>query len=95
MALDAPPEVAAAAGLDDERRERVKREMLAGRLDAAAALLPPALVDQYAVAGSPAECAVTLARLAPSYDLFMLPMNDIDDAATHIARSAEIVRAAQ
>ena len=73
----------------------IRTEMLAGRLDAAAALLPEALVDEYAVAGDPDACAATIARLAPSFDLFMLPMNDIEHCAEHIRASADILRRAQ
>jgi alkanesulfonate monooxygenase SsuD/methylene tetrahydromethanopterin reductase-like flavin-dependent oxidoreductase (luciferase family) len=93
MALDAPPEVRTAAGLDDERVTAVREAMLAGRLDDAAELLPDSLVDHYAVAGDPAECAARIAALAPSVDLFLLPMNDISVAAPHIVRSAAILRA--
>ena len=94
MALDAPESVRRAAGLDDERRERVRAEMLAGRLDAAAALLPDALVDQYAVAGTDEECAATIRRLTASFDLFALPLNDVDGAEAHIRRSAAILNSA-
>jgi 5,10-methylenetetrahydromethanopterin reductase len=95
MALDAPPEIRERAGLDEERVASIRTEMLAGRLDAAAALLPEALVDEYAVAGDPDVCAATIARLAPSFDLFMLPMNDIEHCAEHIRASADILRRAQ
>ncbi|RPI08570.1 MAG: LLM class flavin-dependent oxidoreductase, partial [Actinobacteria bacterium] len=95
MALDAPPEIRDRAGLDDERVAAIRAEMLAGRLDAAAALLPEALVDEYAVAGDPDACAVTIARLASSFDLFVLPMNDIEHCADHIRAGADILRRAQ
>ena len=95
MALDAPPDVRQAAGLDDERVERVRSAMLAGRLDEAAALLPEALIDHYAIAGDPGECAARIADLAPSFDLFVLPMNDGPGSAEHIRRSATILRAAE
>ena len=65
MALDAPPEIRAAAGLDDERVAAVREAMLAGRLDDAAELLPDSLVDHYAVAGDPAECTATDRRRRP------------------------------
>ena len=94
MALDAPPEIRAAAGLDDERVAQVRRAMLAGRLDEAAALLPDSLVDLYAIAGDDGECAAAIVALAPSFDLFVLPMNDLADAPEHIARGAAILRAA-
>ena len=93
MALDAPPEIRVAAGLDDERVAAVRAAMLAGDLDAAAELLPDSLVDHYAVAGDPEECTARIAALAPSVDLFLLPMNDIAAAARHIVRSAAILRA--
>lgn len=95
MALDAPPEIRDRAGLDEARVASIRAEMLAGRLDAAAALLPEALVDEYAVAGDPGACAATIASLAPSFDLFMLPMNDIAHCAEHIRASADILRHAQ
>ena len=94
MAVDAPPEIRAAAGLDDERLEHVRREMLAGRMEAATAYLPVALVDLYAIAGSPAECATKIAALGPHFDLFMLPLNDEDEAEDHIRVSAGILRLA-
>jgi 5,10-methylenetetrahydromethanopterin reductase len=94
MALDAPPDVRERAGLDEARVASIRAEMLAGRLDAAAALLPEALVDEYAVAGDPEECAATIARLAPCFDLFTLPMNDTENCVEHIRASAEILRGA-
>ena len=94
MALDAPPEIRTAAGLDDERVAAVREAMLAGHLDAAAELLPDSLVDHYAVAGDPAECTARIAALAASVDLFLLPMNDVAGAAAHIVRSAAILRVA-
>ena len=77
MALDAPPAIRERAGLTDDRVEAIRTEMLAGRLDAAASLLPDALVDEYAITGTPRECAARIAELTPSFDLFMLPMNDV------------------
>ena len=94
--------------LDDRRRRSgsapasptsasgaIRAEMLAGRLDAAAALLPDVLVDEYAIAGTPDECANRIAALAPSFDLFMLPMNDIEQCEQHILASADILRQAR
>ena len=66
--------------------------MLAGRLDEAAALLPESLVDHYAIAGEPDECAAKIAAMGPHCDLFVVPMNDIAGSATHIRRSADILR---
>ncbi len=91
MALDAPPEIRQRAGLDDAAVAAIRGEMLAGRLDAAARLLPDALVDEYAVAGDPGACASTIASLASSFDLFMLPMNDVDHCEEHIVASAAII----
>jgi alkanesulfonate monooxygenase SsuD/methylene tetrahydromethanopterin reductase-like flavin-dependent oxidoreductase (luciferase family) len=92
MALDAPPEIRAAAGLDDERVAAVRAAMLSGRLDDAAALLPASLVDHYAVAGDADECAATIASMESYVDLFVVPMNDVAGSAEHIRRSAEILR---
>ncbi|HET9600239.1 MAG TPA: LLM class flavin-dependent oxidoreductase [Acidimicrobiales bacterium] len=92
MALDAPPEIRAAAGLDADRVEQVRAAMLAGHLEEAAALLPESLVDHYAVAGSPESCAERIADLAGSFDLFVLPMNDVAGAERHIRTSAAILR---
>ncbi len=92
MALDAPPEIRAAAGLDDDRVNAVREAMLAGRLDDAAALLPESLVDHYAVAGDPQECAARIAAMSAHCDLFSVPMNDVADSAEHIRRSAAILR---
>jgi 5,10-methylenetetrahydromethanopterin reductase len=94
MALDAPPEVRLAAGLDEERVSRVRDAMLAGRLDEAADLLPDSLVDLYAMAGTPDECAARIAELTPSFDLFVLPMNDVAGSADHVRRGATILRRA-
>ena len=95
MAVDAPRDIREAAGLDDERVGLVRAAMLAGRMDEAASHLPPALVDQYAVAGTPSECAVAIAAQRANFDLFMLPMNDEPTCETHIDTSADIVRQAQ
>jgi 5,10-methylenetetrahydromethanopterin reductase len=95
MAVDAPPDIRAAAGLDDHTMEQVRRAMLAGRMDQAAGLLPPAMVDQYAVAGDDETCAATIARCRPTFDLFMLPMNDEATCEEHIDRSAAILARAQ
>jgi alkanesulfonate monooxygenase SsuD/methylene tetrahydromethanopterin reductase-like flavin-dependent oxidoreductase (luciferase family) len=95
MALDAPPTIRERAGLTDDRVEAIRTEMLAGRLDAAASLLPDALVDEYAITGTPRECAARIAELTPSFDLFMLPMNDVAHCAEHIVAGAGILRAAE
>ena len=91
MALDAPAEVRAAAGLDDETEAAVRRFMLAGRLDSAADLLPDALVDVYGLAGSPAEIASAVAGLRPCYDLFLVTLNDRATAEAHIRQCASIL----
>jgi 5,10-methylenetetrahydromethanopterin reductase len=90
MALDAPPEIRADAGLDDATAARVRDALLAGRMDDAAALLPERLIDHYAVAGEPDACAATIAAHADCVDLFALPMND----ASSPARVAEHIDAA-
>lgn len=95
MAVDAPPDIRAAAGLDDQRVALVRDAMLAGRMDDAARHLPPALVDQYAVAGAPDQCAAAIADQSANFDLFMLPMNDEATCEAHIDASAEIVHRAQ
>jgi len=95
MALDAPLAIRERSGLSDDRVAAIRAEMLAGHLDAAAALLPDALVDEYAVVGDSEHCSSTIAGLASSFDLFMLPMNDIEHCAEHIVASAEILRRAQ
>jgi 5,10-methylenetetrahydromethanopterin reductase len=84
MAVDAPPDIRAAAGLDDARLDAVRAAMLVGRMDEAASHLPPALVDQYAVAGTPAECAAAIRAERANFDLFMLPMNDEARCEEHI-----------
>ncbi len=91
MAVDAPADIRLAAGLDDERVALVRAAMLAGRMDEAARHLPSALVDQYAVAGSPAECAAAIAAQRGNFDLFMLPMNDEPTCESHIDAGAAIV----
>lgn len=91
MALDAPPDIRAAAGLDDAMAAQVKQAMLGGDLDRAASLLPSALVDVYAVAGTPEHCADVLTAHLDHYDLFMLPLNDEATAEAHIESSAAIL----
>lgn len=95
MAVDAPPEIRAAAGLDNGTVEVVKENMLAGRTEDAAGLLPESLIDVFAVAGSPSECARTIASLRSHFDLFMLPLNDEAAAEEHIRVSAGILRSAE
>ncbi len=95
MAVDAPPDIREAAGLDDDRVALVRSAMLAGRMDEAASHLPPGLVDQYAVAGTPAECAAAIAAQHANFDLFMLPMNDEPTCESHIDAGADIVHQAQ
>jgi 5,10-methylenetetrahydromethanopterin reductase len=94
MAVDAPPEVRAAAGLDDARLALVRTAMLEGRMDDAARHLTPALVDYYAVAGTPDECAAAIAAQRTNFDLFMLPMNDEATCEAHIDACAAILTAA-
>lgn len=95
MAVDAPPDIRTAAGLDDSRLELVRSAMLAGRMDEAARHLPPAMVGQYGVAGTPAECATSIAEQAANFDLFMLPMNDEATCEAHIDMCASILSDAQ
>ena len=96
MALDAPAEVRRTVGLDELRAARVRRAMLAGRLDEAAGHLPESLLDLYAVTGTPADCAARIAGLRDSFDLFVLPMNDEETCEAHIEASAAILtRAAE
>lgn len=94
MALDAPAEIRRRVGLDELRAARVRRAMLAGRLDDAAEHLPESLLDLYAVTGTPAECASRIASLCRSFDLFVLPMNDEETCEAHIEASAGILQAA-
>lgn len=94
MAVDAPPNIRAAAGLNDDRLEKVRLAMLSGDLDTATALLPPALVDAFAVTGTPTQCAETIRTLRAHFDLFMLPLNDEATAEEHIRTAAGILRAA-
>ncbi len=94
MAVDAPAGVRTADGLDDATTEEVRRLMLAGRMDAAAELLPDALVDRYGLAGTPAGISAQIAELSDCFDIFMLPMNDEATAADHIRQSAEILNSA-
>ncbi len=91
MALDAPADIRRQVGLDELRAARVRRAMLAGRLDEAAEHLPESLLDLYAVTGTPAECAARIAGLRDSFDLFVLPMNDEETCEAHIEASAAIL----
>lgn len=91
MALDAPADIRRRVGLDELRAARVRRAMLAGRLDEAAEHLPESLLDLYAVTGTPEECAARIAGLRDSFDLFVLPMNDEETCEAHIEASARIL----
>jgi len=91
MALDAPADIRRRVGLDELRAARVRRAMLAGRLDEAAEHLPESLLDLYAVTGTPAECAARIAGLRKSFDLFVLPMNDEETCEAHVQASAAIL----
>jgi 5,10-methylenetetrahydromethanopterin reductase len=91
MALDAPPDIREAAGLNDTMAAAVKAAMLSGDLDAAADLLPSTLIDHYAVSGTPADCVATIGALREHFDLFMLPLNDEAAAEAHIEAGAAIL----
>lgn len=93
MALDAPAELRESVGIDDDVVPLVRAAMLAGDLDRAAELLPDALVDRFAVAGTPPEITAVLRELRPHYDLFVLPMNDEATSEAHIETGAAIVAA--
>ena len=94
MALDAPKMIRQQVGLDELSAARVRRAMLAGRLDEAAEHLPESLLDLYAVTGTPAACAAAIAGLRDCFDLFVLPMNDEATCEAHIEASAAILAAA-
>ena len=94
MALDAPEAIRQQVGLDELSAARVRRAMLAGRLDEAAEHLPESLLDLYAVTGTPAACAAAIAGLRDCFDLFVLPMNDEATCEAHIEASAAILAAA-
>jgi len=91
MAVDAPADIRAAAGLDDERTALVRSAMLAGDMDEAARHLPDALVDVYGVAGTPDECSAIIASHRHHFDLFMLPLNDEAAAESHIEAGAALL----
>ena len=91
MALDAPADIRRRVGLNDLQVARVRRAMLAGRLDEAAEHLPEMLLDLYAVTGTPAECAERIASLRRHFDLFVLPMNDEETCEAHMQASAAIL----
>ena len=93
MAVDAPPDIRAAVGLDDDTAAHVKEHMLGGRFHEAAALLPDAMVDLYAVAGTPTEIAAKIRANRDNFDLFILPMNDEPTSAEHIRHAAAILAA--
>ena len=94
MALDAPADIRRRVGLDELRAARVRRAMLAGRLEEAAEHLPESLLDLYAISGTPAECAAAIAGLRGSFDLFVLPMNDEETCEQHMESSAAILAVA-
>ncbi len=94
MAVDAPPDIREAAGLDDDTAGRVRSLMLEGRMDEAASLLPDSMVDVYAVAGDHEECGRIIAANREYFDLFLLPMNDLADCENHIRTVAAILHRA-
>ncbi|MCY4631910.1 MAG: hypothetical protein OXE75_13665, partial [bacterium] len=55
---------------------------------------PESLLDLYAITGTPSRCAVRIAGLRGSFDLFVLPMNDEETCEDHIEASAAILGAA-
>ena len=91
MAVDAPKDIRDAVGLDDAVTAEVRERMLAGRMDDAAALLPDAMVDLYAVSGTHEEIATAIAEQRANFDLFMVPMNDEETSAEHIRECARII----
>ena len=91
MAVDAPKDIRDAVGLDDAVTAEVRERMLAGRMDDAAALLPDAMVDLYAVSGTHEEIATAIAEQRANFDLFMVPMNDEGTSAEHIRECARII----
>jgi 5,10-methylenetetrahydromethanopterin reductase len=95
MAVDAPPEIRTAVGLDEQKVGVVRSMMLSGRMEEAADLLDPKIIDFFAVTGSPRECAERIKSLCAYFDLFMLPLNDEATAEEHIRSSADILRSAQ
>ena len=94
MALDSPPEVKQAAGLDAATEAELRRLMLAGHMTQAAELLPESLVDIYALAGTPTEIAAKIADYRNCHDMFALPLNDTANAEAHIQQSATILQSA-
>ncbi|HEC08331.1 MAG TPA: LLM class flavin-dependent oxidoreductase [Acidimicrobiales bacterium] len=94
MAVDAPPDIREAAGLDDTTAAAVRSLMLEGRMEEAAELLPDSMVDVYAVAGTPEECSRIISANRDHFDLFLLPMNDLADCENHIRTVALILERA-
>jgi 5,10-methylenetetrahydromethanopterin reductase len=93
MAVDAPPEIREAVGLTEDTTELVRAAMLSGDMELAATYLPDALVDLFAIAGSPSDCGAAIASCAEHFDMFLLPMNDEASSEEHITRSAVILNA--
>jgi 5,10-methylenetetrahydromethanopterin reductase len=96
IGTDMPADHRRAAGLDDETAERIRAIMLREGMEAAARLVPDHVVGRYAVVGERAEVVAELARVreeaAP--EMFLLPVNDYEDAGAFVGRAAELIASA-
>jgi 5,10-methylenetetrahydromethanopterin reductase len=94
IGTDMPAEVRRAAGLDDRTAASIREIMLREGMEAAARLVPEAVVRRHAVVGRSREEAVAaLARTREDArpDMFLLPVNDYARAAEFVGSAADIL----
>lgn len=91
--VDMPPETRARLGIRDEEAEAIRRVMLDEGIEAAGALVPPAVVERSAIVGSRAAVGDRLAAIRSEArpELFLLPLNSHDGAEAFIEHAANLL----
>jgi len=93
IATDMPADLRRAAGIDDQTAERVRVIMLKEGMEAAARLVPQAVVQRYAVVADRDRTVAELSRIREEArpDMFLLPVNDYARAGEFIHSAAGIL----
>jgi alkanesulfonate monooxygenase SsuD/methylene tetrahydromethanopterin reductase-like flavin-dependent oxidoreductase (luciferase family) len=88
-----PPETRARLGIGEAVAERIRDVMLRDGIDAAGALVPPAVVARSALVGSADEIGARLraVRDEATPELFLLPLNEHEEAEAFIDRAARLL----
>jgi len=92
MAVDMPPAERAALGLDADRTARLRELVNEGRPGAAAALVPDALLERYAVRGSRGQVVARLDALRERVQPEMLVFDADDYSVAFLERLAAVAR---